>query len=944
MSANRSPYFIALALTAAALLTLPSLGIQAFAQEGEAPAAEQKSKTKPATQKAASGKKAAGKKGKNASEGVAKEKEQEEEPTGPITALTNAKIYSLDMAVDNELGLIQSGIVLIQDGKILDVGTDLKIPSEAERFDCGGMVLTPGLIDASSALWLTNASRSTTASDASLHVLDGVDPYSDSWNEVIASGVTAVYHQPASSGSVGGTGAVLSVAPASEDSIGPEKLAEDVALQMSLGVNARNNRTRSQQLDRIKKLLGSAKDYEKKWDEYREYQKKLKDKKDGEKKEPSKESKTESNSGKTPPRGVRPGSDRPVARGRGPIPSRRPSGAPAEKSTEAKDGKTSEATSKDKDSDKKEKEEKPPEKPELDPIKEMLVKAIHGKLPVRLTIRNADDFHFASKLLEDFDELAVIYEGVSDLGSATEPFVRLGKPVILGPWSEIASNYQTQPDGAANYANGFSDYEGTLVITTASRDSLGSKHLRMHAAAAVAAGISPAMALKSITINAARALGVADSLGSIEKGKRADLVLIAGSPIDETAPIHRVWSGGKLVHESIGVSNADSDQSRIELADSSTNDQVWPTKDYVLKSKHVLKETGEFTPASLLISDGKIASVESIDFVSDHLVVDVGDRIVTPGLLSSSTTLGIASLIDPTRQADASYVVAANAIAGELPDQEELVAGGLLRAILTPGSRNPLSGTASLVALGRETTIETETLLLKLVLSSASRSTDRFPSSLPGQVQLIEQSLNGNLLPSRLYLPASVVEALDAKRKSTWQAIKAGEMTVLIEAAEDSEIRAALDLVEEFDLRAVIAGPKQLKPHIERLASTHTGVLLNPLTASSYDWYAKDLALASKSGVEIGFVGSDPNALRRTAGAAKRAGMSTSAAMLGLTAGPSAIGINNQIAAGAPADIVVWSGSPLTVSSVPVHVIVGGVDILSSSSQPGVVELAEARQ
>lgn len=51
--------------------------------------------------------------------------------------------------------------------------------------------------------------------------------------------------------------------------------------------------------------------------------------------------------------------------------------------------------------------------------------------------------------------------------------------------------------------------------------------------AMVDAGLPPLVVLKAATINGARALGVADKLGSIEKGKLADLVVVSGNPLDD---------------------------------------------------------------------------------------------------------------------------------------------------------------------------------------------------------------------------------------------------------------------------------------------------------------------------------------------------------------------------------------------------------------------------
>src|SRR5947209_6872048 len=50
-----------------------------------------------------------------------------------------------------------NGTVLIRDGKIAAVGQDVTIPGDAEKIDVTGFMVTPGLIDARSSLWLTAA-------------------------------------------------------------------------------------------------------------------------------------------------------------------------------------------------------------------------------------------------------------------------------------------------------------------------------------------------------------------------------------------------------------------------------------------------------------------------------------------------------------------------------------------------------------------------------------------------------------------------------------------------------------------------------------------------------------------------------------------------------------------------------------------------------------------
>ncbi|MGH9847694.1 MAG: amidohydrolase family protein, partial [Blastocatellia bacterium] len=77
----------------------------------------------------------------------------------------------------------------------------------------------------------------------------------------------------------------------------------------------------------------------------------------------------------------------------------------------------------------------------------------------------------------------------------------------------------------------------------------------------VEAGLTPMEALQAATRNAARFLGMQDSLGTIELGKVADLVLLDANPLIEitnTRKIRAVVANGKLF---------DSDELEKMLAD-----------------------------------------------------------------------------------------------------------------------------------------------------------------------------------------------------------------------------------------------------------------------------------------------------------------------------------------------------------------------------------------
>jgi imidazolonepropionase-like amidohydrolase len=66
----------------------------------------------------------------------------------------------------------------------------------------------------------------------------------------------------------------------------------------------------------------------------------------------------------------------------------------------------------------------------------------------------------------------------------------------------------------------------------------------------VKAGLPPAKALQTATLNPAIFLKATDSLGTIEKGKIADLVLLDANPLENisnTKKIYAVIANGKLL-------------------------------------------------------------------------------------------------------------------------------------------------------------------------------------------------------------------------------------------------------------------------------------------------------------------------------------------------------------------------------------------------------------
>jgi imidazolonepropionase-like amidohydrolase len=146
---------------------------------------------------------------------------------------------------------VARGVVLIESGKIKVVGPNLAVPAGAQVVDLTGRVLIPGLVDAHSSLFLSDAELAG-AGAADRDVLDAVDFFDRDAEQVLAHGVTTVYLSPGNRSGINGVGAVVKLgAPGPGDAEGSPRaqvLRPRAALKLALGLAAAN---RSSSLDRL---------------------------------------------------------------------------------------------------------------------------------------------------------------------------------------------------------------------------------------------------------------------------------------------------------------------------------------------------------------------------------------------------------------------------------------------------------------------------------------------------------------------------------------------------------------------------------------------------------------------------------------------------------------------------------------------------------------------
>ncbi|MFC6736702.1 amidohydrolase [Halolamina salina] len=110
-----------------------------------------------------------------------------------------------------ERGTIE-GDVLIEDGKIADVGYAVDVPADAEEIDVDGAHVTPGLVDAHShagmAEWAepedSDFNEGTSATTPHVNALDGFHPRDEELKHAFQNGVTSVSSRMGSGNVIGG--------------------------------------------------------------------------------------------------------------------------------------------------------------------------------------------------------------------------------------------------------------------------------------------------------------------------------------------------------------------------------------------------------------------------------------------------------------------------------------------------------------------------------------------------------------------------------------------------------------------------------------------------------------------------------------------------------------------------------------------------------------------
>jgi hypothetical protein len=376
---------------------------------------------------------------------------------------------------------------------------------------------------------------------------------------------------------------------------------------------------------------------------------------------------------------------------------------------------------------------------------------------------------------------------------------------------------------------------------------------------------------------------------------------------------------------------------------------------------HTLSNAGKLSSANVLMRDGRIAAVgTAVTAPAGATVFEANGKPLTPGLFAGMTAIGIEEVSGESSTVDEYLRLNAPAYQAQWrPEFDVTLAynprsvlvpvaqvAGLTWTVLSPGSSSEggslLAGQGAAITLdGRfDAVIDGSRSLFvaiggdALALSGGSRA---------GQYMLLEQAVRETRSTAPLGEKSLL---LPTGREVLARYLQGGRFVFGVDRAAD--IRQVLAFAKRHGIRPVIAGGAEAWVVADELAAAKVPVLLDPLVnlPSSFDLIGARMdnaALLARAGVRVGFtqlvsdISHNAARIRQVAGNAVANGLAWDAALAALTSVPADVfGVadrRGRIAVGQAADLVLWTGDPLEVTSVAQQVWIGGNAISMRSRQ-----------
>jgi hypothetical protein len=370
---------------------------------------------------------------------------------------------------------------------------------------------------------------------------------------------------------------------------------------------------------------------------------------------------------------------------------------------------------------------------------------------------------------------------------------------------------------------------------------------------------------------------------------------------------------------------------------------------------HTASTAGTLDNADVLVQDGRIADVGTgLAAPAGVTVVEAKGRALTPGLFGGLTQIGLEEVSLEPSTVDAELDLMAPAWQHHWRPEFDVTAAFNPRSSLVPVARiegmtwtmlAPLSDRSLVAGQGAAVTLDGRFDAVldgsnSLFVNWGSAGDEGSGGSRAAQFMLFDQAIR------EVRQPESAGEGallLPEGRAALKNYLAGGR--VVFRAERASDIRQVVHYAKRHGIKPVIAGGSEAWLVAQDLAAADVPVLLDPIDNLPGDFdrlgaRLDNAALLHAAGVRIAFTYDDSHQARKNrqlAGNAVAHGLPWDAALAAITSSPARIfGVDTELGCiekGRAADLVLWSGDPLEVTTVADQVWIAGRPVEMRSRQ-----------
>ena len=175
---------------------------------------------------------------------------------------------------------------------------------------------------------------------------------------------------------------------------------------------------------------------------------------------------------------------------------------------------------------------------------EAMIPVLDGKKPLIIVAEKERAIRDALAFA-DLEKVKIVLAGAREVDLFLDELAKKNIPVVLPDLYQVPMEEDASIDEPLDIPAKLA--KAGIKFAFGSYNIERPRNLPFQAANAVANGLSYDLALKALTLHAADIWGIADRLGSIDKGKFADFILTDGDPLETKTQIKQMWILGTPV-------------------------------------------------------------------------------------------------------------------------------------------------------------------------------------------------------------------------------------------------------------------------------------------------------------------------------------------------------------------------------------------------------------